>query len=146
MNRDSETTDEQAIKELIGRQFSSLAWTPETSANWDSFTADFLQGASLYPSARPVRRQTPDAFVERLAGLARTTLRSFRENALGTEVRVFGNVAVAAAGCETIENENEVNRGVEMLLLVKEDGRWRIVAQAWDSESPELKLPSDLQA
>lgn len=144
MKEGDQRTDEQAIRELIGRQFASLSWSPKTSADWDSFIGDFTPGASLYPSARPVKRQSVDGFVERLAGLAASELRSFREDVLGTEVRVFGNVAVAIAGCEVIENESEVNRGVEMLLLVKDQGRWRIVAQAWDTESADTKLPAHL--
>jgi hypothetical protein len=48
---------------------------------------------------------------------------------------VFGNVAVAIAHCDMLENGTDVNRGVEMLLLVKDEGMWRIVSQAWDSES-----------
>jgi hypothetical protein len=34
---------------------------------------------------------------------------SLAEQPLGIEVRVFGNVAVAVAGCEITENENEKN-------------------------------------
>ena len=65
---------------------------------------------------------------------------------LGTEIRVFGNVAVAIAACEMTENEKEVNRGVEMLLFVKDNGVWQIVAQAWDSEGPGKPIPSHLIA
>ena len=28
----------------------------------------------------------------------------------------------------------KMNRGVEMMLLVKDEGGWKIVAQAWDTE------------
>jgi hypothetical protein len=34
----------------------------------------------------------------------------------------FGNVAVVAASCEMAENETKANRGVEMMLLVKDEG------------------------
>ena len=57
------------------------------------------------------------------------------------EVRVFGNVAVALAACEMTEDDAEVNRGVEMLLLVKTDGAWRIACQAWDTEGPSRPIP-----
>ena len=33
------------------------------------------------------------------------------------------------------ENGTEVNRGVEMLLLIKNEGAWQSVSQAWDTES-----------
>jgi hypothetical protein len=76
--------------------------------------------------------------------LAKSKLRSFKEDVLGHQIRVFGNVAVAVAGCQITENGKEINRGVEMMLLIKEEGTWRIVAQAWDIESDLKKMPIDL--
>jgi hypothetical protein len=38
----------------------------------------------------------------------------------------------------------EVNRSVEALLLIKDDGRWRIVSQAWDTASKAKPIPKDL--
>ena len=144
MQTDEHIGDVQAIEALIARQFTSLSWSPETSADWDAFAADFCPEASLYPAARPAKRQTVEGFVERMKGLAGTKLRSFHEVVLGTEVRVFGNVAVALAACQMTENEGEVNRGVEMLLLIRNEGAWRIVSQAWDTESPESPIPLHL--
>jgi len=144
MEAEEHGDDVRAIERLIARQFGSLTWTPETSANWDAFAADFFPEASLYPAARPAQRQTVEAFVERMKGLAGTKLRSFHEVVLGTEVRVFGNVAVALAACEMTENDGQVSRGVEMLLLIKNEGVWRIVSQAWDTESPSKPIPGDL--
>jgi len=144
MHTDDHEDDVRAIEALVARQFASLSWAPGTSADWAAFAADFLPDASLYPAARPARRQTAAAFVERMKGLAGTKLRSFREGVLGTEVRVFGNVAVALAACEMTENDAEVNRGVEMLLLVKTDGAWRIACQAWDTEGPSKRIPPHL--
>ena len=144
MQTDEHSGDVRAIEALIARQFDSLGWAPGTPADWGAFAADFLPCAPLYPAARPVKRQTAEAFVERMRGLAGTKLRSFRERVLGTEVRVFGNVAVALAACEITENEAEVSRGVEMLLLVRDDGAWRIAAQAWDMEGPSKRIPTHL--
>jgi Domain of unknown function (DUF4440) len=144
MQTDEHRDDIQAIEALVARQFASLNWAPGTTADWDAFAADFFPEASLYPSARPAKRQSVDAFIERMKGLEGTRLRSFHETVLGTEIRVFGNVAVAAAACEMIENDTEVNRGVEMLLLVKVEGAWRIVSQAWDSESTSRRIPASL--
>jgi len=144
MQADEHGDDVRAIERLIARQFGSLTWTPETSADWDAFAADFFPEATLYPAARPAQRQSVEAFVERMKGLAGTKLRSFHETVLGTEVRVFGNVAVALAACEMTENDGQVSRGVEMLLLIKNEGVWRIVSQAWDTESPSKPIPGDL--
>ena len=95
--------------------------------------------------ARPAKRQTPEDFIERMKGVAATSLRSFKEAALGSRIRVFGNVAVAVAACEMTENDARVNRGVEMMLLIKTDGEWKIVAQAWDTENESRPIPTDLR-
>lgn len=145
MKTEGEVADCKAIEEVIERQFGSLGWTPGDSPDWDMFISDFFPGAPLYPSIRPVKQQSVNAFMERLDELKDGKLRSFHERVLGTEVRVFGNIAVALAGCETVENETDVSRGVEMLLLVKEAGQWRIASQAWDMESDEVKVPPYLR-
>ena len=135
MEANTHRDDVQAIKTIIARQFASLSWTSGTSADWERFAADFFPEAALYPAARPAKRQTLEAFIER------TKLRSFEEAVLGTEIRVFGNVAIALAVCEMTENDAEVHRGVEMLLLIKDAGAWQIVSQAWDTESPSQPIP-----
>jgi hypothetical protein len=136
--------DREAIKTIIARQFGSLNWSPTTPANWGAFVGDFLPGATLYPAARPANPQKPDEFVERMKRLATSELRSFKEAALGHEIRVFGNVALAVALCQITENEMQVTRGIEMMLLVKTGGRWQIVSQAWDIESESKPIPADL--
>jgi hypothetical protein len=110
--------DARAVKAIIFRQFASLSWTGAMSADWEAFAADFSPDATLYPAARPVAPRTVQAFVERMKSLSRTTLRSFDETVLGTEVHVFGNIAVAIIAAEMTENNAEASRNVEMLLLV----------------------------
>src|SRR5919107_6418297 len=144
MQTDEHRDDVRAIEALIARQFGSLTWTPGASADWDAFAADFFPEASLYPAARPATRQTVEAFIERMKGLEGTKLRSFEEAVLGTEIHVFGNVAVALAACEMTENGADVQRGIEMLLLIKNAGAWQIAAQAWDTESPSQPIPTRL--
>jgi hypothetical protein len=78
----------RAIQAVIARQFRSLNWTPQTSGDWKTFAADFFPSAVLYPAARPVRRQMPEEFVERMKGLAASKLRSFAEAALVATPRV----------------------------------------------------------
>ena len=117
-----------------------MSGTPDTAL----FKSDFLPDAPLYPSARPVSVTSPEEFTARMGELARTTLTSFDERLLGTKVMLFGNVAVAVVACETTENEREVNRNVEMMLLVKSEGQWKIAAQAWDKETNSGSIPHEL--
>lgn len=141
---DSKNQDLDAIRALIGRQFKSMSWNEGKLPDWASFAGDFLPEAALYASARPVRPQSVAAFRERMGRLVGTSLRSFDERIAGTTIRVFGNVAVAVVACETVENAKDVNRTVEMMLLVKNAGEWRIAAQAWDKETPSNPITSAL--
>ncbi|MFY9625332.1 MAG: hypothetical protein WAL40_00860 [Rhodoplanes sp.] len=145
MNMNQES-DIEAIRALIARQFASVSWKANAAPDWRMFKSDFLPQAVLYASARPVRAQSLEAFVERMNRLAGTTLHSFNEVVLGSEVRVFGNIAVAVVACENTENETEINRNVEMMLLVKDEGLWKIVAQAWDKEGESTPIPTELLA
>ena len=79
-----------------------------------------------------------------MKGLAATTLRSFNEISLGCKIHVFGTVAVAIAVCQITENDTKATRGIEMILLVKTEERWRIVSQAWDTEGETKPIPNEL--
>jgi hypothetical protein len=81
-----------------------------------------------------------------MRGLTELRLPSFAQSALGTEILVFGNVAVAMGACENVENEAETVRGVEAFLLVKDNGAWRIASQAWDTEGEPNPIPDHLLA
>jgi len=138
--------DIEAIEAIIARQFGSLNWGPHGSANWTGFAGDFFPDASLYPAARPATAQTVEAFIDRMKSLAGASLRAFRQRRLGTDIHTFGNVAVALAACENVENGTEMTRGVEAMLLIKDQGMWRIVAQAWDGESGANPIPAHLRS
>ncbi|AYG69642.1 MULTISPECIES: hypothetical protein [unclassified Rhizobium] len=134
LNRDV-TPEIEAVRALIDRQFRSVSWGPDGVPDWTAFIADFVSQAPLYASARPIHPQSIQQFAERMNGLVGTSLESFHERALESVVHAFGNVAVDVVVCENIENAAETNRTVEMMLLVKDKGVWRIAAQAWDKES-----------
>lgn len=136
--------DLRAIRDVIDRQFASMSWPVGGGPDAAMFKSDLLPGAPLYPAARPVSATSGDEFTGRMGGLARTTLRSLHERVIGTQILVFGNVAVAAAAGENTENEGEVSRSVEMLLLVKSGGRWKIAGQAWDKETSSTPIPDEL--
>jgi len=144
MNADNHSDDIRAIEAIIVRQFGSLNWGAEDSAKWVEFAGDFFPGASLFSAARPATPQTVEAFIERMKGLSQTTLQSFHQSMLGSEVHVFGNVAVALGVCKNLENNTQVTRGVEAFLLIKDAGAWRIVSQAWDTESETNAIPEYL--
>jgi hypothetical protein len=139
-------SDEIAIRELIRAQAKRLSWTRDTPADWDAFKSGYLPTALMIASARPARTQTVDEFLARMKVLSTGSLRSFAETALNGDVHVFGNVAVAIIAGETLENESERNRDVSGYLFVKDGDGWRIVAQAWDKETAERRIPPAMSA
>jgi len=143
--RQTETDEVSLIREIVGMQFRSLAWTRDEDPNWVAFAQGFLPDARLFPAARPVRPQTIDQFMDRMKGLrAEGKLVSFQETPLGCAVRVFGNIAVAFAACEMLENGSTVTRDISAIVLVRDTGTWRIAAQAWDVETESNRIPGDL--
>ena len=48
--------------------------------------------------------------------------------------------ATSPSRLRVTENGSEVHRTVEMLLLIKNEGAWRIVGQAWDTEGPSKQI------
>lgn len=136
--------DRRAIEALVRRQFDSLQWGPDRTADWDGFAADFHAAATLYGRARPAVPQRADEFLDRMKMLADGSLRQFEEEFLGSRIHVFGNIAVAFSGCEFTENGTEISRGIEAMLLIKQDGVWKIVSQAWDMEGPGNPMPDDM--
>ncbi len=72
---------------------------------------------------RPARRQTLDAFVARMNGVAQGALRSFEEKTPGMEILIFGKVAIVLAASEMVENFTETNHDVIGYLLVGLTGR-----------------------
>lgn len=72
---------------------------------------------------------------------ANGTLRSFRERMIGSNIHTNGNVAVAVAACEMIENDQEVTRDVSCILFIHDGGEWKIAQQAWDLETSTKLIP-----
>ncbi|WP_397544780.1 nuclear transport factor 2 family protein [Roseovarius salis] len=136
--------DVAAIRAAIARQFDSISWSAERSPDWETFADDFLPDATLFPAARPIAPKSVEAFIDRMKGIAAGELESLEETVLNTRIQVFGNVAVAMAVCGMSENGSEPKRGVEAILLVKDQGHWHIAAQAWDMETAEKMVPADL--
>jgi len=137
--------DEDAIRTLIGEHFEAMRWGPGDNPDWDRFRQDFLPDAKLFGAARPVQSRGVDGFVERMEMVARANLHSFEEHTRGMKILCFGNVAVALAMSEMIENGSEVNHDISGYLLVKSEGRWSIAAHAWDQAEPDKPVPDDLR-
>lgn len=127
-------SDYKSIRELIESQFDALTWSTGDSPAFDRFKEGFFGEGTLVPARRPAKKTSVDDFVKRMRALQSDgTLASFSESGDPLLIQTVGNVAVALAACEMTENNDLVTRDVSAFLLVKTDGSWFIVAQAWDT-------------
>lgn len=138
-------SDEEEIRGLIKKHFEGMRWTPDTSPDWDRFSRDFLPGATLFPAARPVQMRTVESFIDRMNGVAASTLHTFEEHTLGMQILAFGNVAVVFAASEMLENETKTNHDIGAYVLVKNEGRWFVAAHAWDKATEAMPVPEQLR-
>jgi hypothetical protein len=139
------TDDERALRALAAAGLEAISWREGTAPDWDAFFGPYVAGAVLCPSARPAATVTPEAFRARMdAQRESQTLRSLEEAPLGVTVQVFGNVGVVLAAFEARVNGGAPGRGVNAYLCVKDADAWKIVAVAWDNESPAAPLPAVL--
>ena len=143
------TTDYQddvtAIGALLERMFEAISWNGDDVPDWQGFTAPIHEAAVLYPSSRPSKPTTADAFVTMMEGQrSGGGLTALEEKICGHRIAVFGNIAVALSGYVVQVNGGQPGQGVNGMLLLKEDGKWRIGAMCWDNASPDHPLPDDL--
>ena len=137
--------DDEEIRTLIGNHFEPMRWNPNIEPDWDRFREDFLSGALLCGAARPAQVRSLEGFIERMETVARKNLESFEEHTKGMKILRFGNIAVALAMSELLENGNEVSHDISGYLLVKSDGHWSIVAHAWDQAGEKNPVPDELR-
>ena len=144
VGQEAQEADYEAIRQIVLRQFEALSWNDEQAPDWHGFAQDFLPGARLHPAARPLKPQQTGEFIARMQALAAGSLATLDEACEGIEILLYGNIAVAMSVCRLVENGAEASRNIEAMLLVKENGRWLIASQAWDSEQAGLPLPGQL--
>ena len=138
-------TDEDEIRELIGRHFEAMRWNEATGPDWDRFRSDFHSGATLCGAARPAQIRSLDEFINRMESVARVNLKSFEEHTQGMQILIFGNIAVVLAMSELLEDGADVSHDISGYLLVKSEGRWSIMAHAWDQAGENNPVPDELR-
>ena len=138
-------SDDEEIRKLVGEHFKSIRWSEGAEPDWNRFCSDFLPDALLCGAARPVQLRSVEAFIDRMEEVARKNLRSFEEHTQGMQILRFGNIAVVLAVSELLEDGTDVNHDISGYLLVKSEGRWSIMAHAWDQASEENPVPESLR-
>ena len=132
------------IGSVCPRLYEAVGWDGGQAPDWDAFRACCHPGALLVPmgsgAAAPVGVETFIAGMEeqRTSG----AVGELREVELGHSVQAYGNLAnVRSTFLATIDGVER--RGVTFAHLVRDGGRWVIVAVAWENESEERPLPGE---
>jgi len=130
---------------LVSEHFEAMRWSEDAEPDWDRFRDDFLSGALLCGAARPAQTRSLDNFIDRMESVARKNLLSFEEHTRGMKLLRFGNIAVVLAMSELLEDDKEIKHDISGYLLVKSEGRWSIMAHAWDQADEHNPVPDDLR-
>ncbi len=138
-------SDDEEIEELVRKHFEPMRWGEGIEPDWEAFRNDFLPDALLCGAVRPARLRSVDGFIDRMETVARKNLRSFEEHTQGMKILRFGNIAVVLALSELLEDGTEINHDISGYLLVKSEGRWSIIAHAWDQASEDNPAPYALR-
>ncbi|HTU56767.1 MAG TPA: hypothetical protein VMF89_00005 [Polyangiales bacterium] len=113
----------------------------------DGATPDWERMSGLFSAHARITRVTPEAIdymdLSTFRSMAEELLEvgaytSFYEREIARRADRFGNVLHVASAYETKISPNAqdfIERGVNSLQLIREDGRWRIISLCWDDHA-----------
>jgi hypothetical protein len=135
MTQETPPSDLAAIERIMTVLYQSISGTDDSERDWDLSKSLFHPDARVSPNAFQDRVRgvmTEDAFQAdarpRIAPLA------FFEWEVDRDVNITGEVASIRShyqAAETPRGEPIIKEGVNHLILIKEDGKWSIMAIAW---------------
>jgi hypothetical protein len=138
-------TDRDAISALCPRLYAAVGWGPGRDPDWETFRACCHSQALLVPmgggAALPIPLET---FVAGMEG-QRTSgaIAMLGEEEIGHAVEGYGNLAsVRSSFVATIDGTSR--RGVTYAHIVRDEGRWVILAAIWENEREDAPLPAAL--
>ncbi len=129
------------VDDLMYRFYDLISFEEGGSPDWRAMAGIFSQHARI-------TRITPEAVdymdVSAFQNLAEEMLEvgaftSFFEREMARRVDYFGNVMHVASAYETKVSPNArdyLERGINSLQLVQEDGQWKIISLCWDDHAP----------
>lgn len=148
MSKNGRTDDHSTVDAIVAALYDAISFEPGGEPDWQRLQRLFHPEGRLIPPAGPDGLAVLDlaTFGERsTAYMEETELRprGFRERELGRRGERFGNVAHVMSGYESLyaDTDEALGRGVNSIQLVQEDGRWWVLAIAWDAETPENPIP-----
>lgn len=148
----AEPSDVESIDAIIHALYDVISGPPG-ERDWDRFRSLFRPDiATLIPTAppasddadRPLPVLSPEDYVEQVGPFFREN--GFFEREVARDTERFGNVAQAFSTYESRRNADDeapFARGINSIQLVRYDGRWWIVAVAWDEDRAGNPIPEE---
>ncbi len=135
MTNQAPPSDLAKLDHIMTALYDSISGTDDSERDWD------LSKSLFHPDARV----SPNAFEDRVRGVMtedefqadarpRIAPLAFFEWEVDRDVAITGEVASIRShyqAAETPHGEPIIKEGVNHLILIKEDGRWLIMAIAW---------------
>ncbi len=130
------------IQEPIDAFYSIISGKAGEARNWDSFRDLFHKGASLTvmrlteQKAYAAVTHDVESYITRLAKFLES--KDFYEYGFRYSVRIFGNIAHVYSEYEakaSMLDNKPIKRGVNLVQLVYDGAKWRILNMLWQDES-----------
>lgn len=127
--------DRDAISRILTDLYESISGADDSERDWELSLSLFHPEAVVSPDAFEDRTRTVMTEAEFHADARpRIASRAFFEWQVDADVNITGEVASVRShyrAAETPGGRPIIKEGVNHLLLIKEDGRWSILAIAW---------------
>lgn len=145
----ADMNDVKDIDAIIKATYDVLSGKAGTK-NWERFRSLFYPGAimsaaQVLPNGQTMYHQfTFEDYIANNGSLF--TKMDFYEQEIGRKLDQFGNIAIARSAYQFrfSENGKVEQRGINMISLVKERGRWWITSIMWQDEGASNPIPQDL--
>lgn len=135
MTNQAPLSDLANIERIMAVLYQSISGNDDSERDWD------LSKSLFHPDARV----SPNAFEDRVRGVMtedqfqadarpRIAPRAFFEWEVERDVRITGEVASIRSHYQAAESphgEPIIKEGVNHLILIREEGQWKIMAIAW---------------
>ena len=132
------------IGEVCPRLYAAVGWSDGKEPDWSAFRDCCHPEILLVPMGSGAPTPTGlEPFIAGMEGQRRSgAVKELREIEVGRSVSGYGNLAsVRSSFLATIDGQER--RGVTFAQLVRHEGRWRIIATAWENERDDEPLPDE---
>jgi hypothetical protein len=143
--------DTESINSIVLSIYESVSFRPGASPDWERLRSLFFPGALIVPPKRPelgVVTMDIEGFIERFKKSMETLnleRKGFIEAGIAARVDSFGAIAHVFSTYEarnTPEDAVPFLRGINSIQLLKDGGRYWVLALAWDVERDDNPLPA----